>query len=102
MLENCGPMSTWRLRKFGYYCRFGRLPGEANRYFKGILRHGLMARMSGVVSCSQGIVIVALSDIPDWRESDPTLTNEQKETIDCFLEEYGSWEPLQGSRLGLS
>lgn len=96
VLEKCGPMSTWKLQKLCYYCQAWSLAWTGEPIFQ----EDFEAWSNGPVCpelfhAHKGLFIVALSDIPARRESEPALTDEQKETIDCVLEEYGSWEPYE-------
>lgn len=89
-------MSTWKLQKLCYYSQAWSLAWTGEPIFS----EDFEAWSNGPVCpelfhAYKGKFIVSLSAIPVSRESEPALTDSQRETIDRVLEIYGSWQPYE-------
>lgn len=96
ILYKCGEMSTWKLQKLCYYSQSWSLAWTGSPLFQ----EDFEAWSNGPV-CPElfqkhrGLFIVSICNISSNLESDQPLTENQKETIDRVLDEYGSWEPYE-------
>lgn len=96
VLDKCGPMSTWKLQKLCYYSQAWSLAWTGSPLFG----EDFQAWSNGPVcpelfQAHKGLFEVSTANIPASRESEPALTEDQKETIDRVLETYGSWQPYE-------
>ena len=94
ILQKKGSMSTWKLQKLCYYSQAWSLAWTETPLFD----EEFEAWMNGPVCrelfyAHQGKFVV---NEHDFKKGDPdNLDNDQKETIDIVLRDYGSMEPFE-------
>lgn len=94
ILEKTGPISTWKLQKLCYYAQAWSLawtekelvPEEFQAWRNGPVCPELFYAHKGAFSISAGKLSRGSSD---------ALTEDQKDTVDAVLREYGSLEPFE-------
>jgi len=96
VLNQCGPLCIWKLQKLCYYSQAWSLAWTGQPLFP----EDFEAWSNGPVCpellpVHQGHFVLTASDIPVALESEPGLTLEQMNSIDCVLAEYGSMEPYE-------
>lgn len=96
ILEKCGSMSTWKLQKLCYYSQAWSLAWTGEPLFA----EDFEAWSNGPVCpelfrVHKGLFEVSLSDISAEHENKPRLTDDQRDTIDRVLQEYGTWQPYE-------
>jgi len=89
-------MSTWKLQKLCYYSQAWSLAWTEQPLFP----EDFQAWSNGPVCYElfrehEGRFVVSSKDIPEELESGSPLTNEQKDTIDQVLNDYGDMEPYE-------
>lgn len=96
ILEKCGSMTTWKLQKLCYYSQAWSLAWTGRSLFP----EDFEAWSNGPV-CPElfrkhkGLFVVSADDFPEQLESEPSLNDEQKDTIDRVLVYYGNFEPYE-------
>ncbi len=86
VLQETGPISTWKLQKLVYYSKAWSIVWEDDRLFD-----------EQIQAWANGPVVPALYanhrgqfEVTSWQWGDPeNLTSAQKETVDCVLGFYG-------------
>ena len=96
VLHQLGSMSTWKLQKLCYYSQAWSLAWSGIPLFD----EDFQAWSNGPVcpelfQAHRGRFIVSEADIPAIYANGTPLTDDQKNTIDRVLQEYGSWEPYE-------
>lgn len=96
ILGELGPVSTWKLQKLCYYSQAWSLAWTGEPIFQ----EDFEAWSNGPVCYElfrvhKGKFMVSIEDFPKELERPPSLTDEQKDTIDNVLAEYGEMEPYE-------
>ncbi len=94
ILDETGPVSTWKLQKLCYYAQAWSLawtgkelfPEDFEAWANGPVCPELYYRHSGRYSVSKDNFSAEL-------ESEPDFTDDEKDTIDRVIAHYGAWEP---------
>ena len=91
ILENRGRMSTWKLQKLCYYCQAWHYTWTEHPLFEQKFeawRNGPVCRE--LFNMHQGKFMIGADDIIGYPER---ITDDERESIDAVLDEYGNAEP---------
>jgi len=87
-------MSTWKLQKLCYYSQAWSLAWTEQPLFQEDFEAWSSGPVCYELFCKhKGRFVVSSEDIPKELENGSPLTNEQKDTIDHVLNDYGCMEP---------